>query len=97
MSYHIAVSFYITQQQITKNPVLHLPDKKRRFQLYSDTRKSATGSAFYQVQNSQPKLNAYASKRMPEGAKNYSITELEKCGLAINIMSFVHLLKESRL
>ena len=30
---------------------------------------------------------------MPNAAKNYSITELEMCGLAINIMSFVHLLK----
>ena len=31
---------------------------------------------------------------MPEAAKNYSIKELEMCGLAINIMSFVHLLKK---
>ena len=31
---------------------------------------------------------------MPEAAKNYSITELEMCGLAINIMSIAHLLKK---
>ena len=31
---------------------------------------------------------------MPEAAKNYSITELEMCGLAINIASFAHLLKK---
>ena len=31
---------------------------------------------------------------MPEAAKNYSITELEMCGLAINIVSFTHLLKK---
>ena len=30
---------------------------------------------------------------MPEAAKNYSITELEMFGLAINIASFAHLLK----
>ena len=30
---------------------------------------------------------------MPEAAKNYSITELGMCGLAINIVSFAHLLK----
>ena len=47
----------------------------------------------YQVQDGKPKLNAYASKRMPEAAKNYSITELDMCGLAINITSFAHLLK----
>ena len=35
----------------------------------------------------------YASKRLPEAARNYSITELELCGLAINIASFSHLLK----
>ena len=70
-----------------------MPDKRGRFLLYSDTSKHATGSALYQVQNGKPKLIAYASKRMPEAAKNYSITELEMCGLAINIASFAHLLK----
>ena len=37
---------------------------------------------------------AYASKRLPKAARNYSITELEMCGLAINIASFAHLLKK---
>ena len=45
------------------------------------------------MQDGKPKLIAYASKRMPEATKNYSITELEMCGLAINIASFAHLLK----
>ena len=71
-----------------------MPDKKGRFQLYSDTSKIATGSALYQVQNGKPGPIAYASKRLPEVAKNYSITELEMCGLAINIASFTHLLKQ---
>ena len=48
----------------------------------------------YQIQNGKPKLIAYASKRLPEAARNYSITELEMCGLAINITSFAHLLKK---
>ena len=72
---------------------MHLPDSKGRFHLYSDTSKYATGSALYQIQNGKPKLIAYASKRLPEAAQNYSITELEMCGLAINIASFAHLLK----
>ena len=42
----------------------------------------------------QPRLIAYASKRMPEAAKNYSITELEMCGLAMNIATFLHFLKK---
>ena len=41
----------------------------------------------------RPKLIAYASKRMPKAVRNYSITELEMCGLAVNITSFAHLLK----
>ena len=75
-------------------PVLHMPNKTRRFHLYSDTSKFATGSALYHIQNGMPKLIAYASTRLHEAAKGYSITELEKCGLAINIASFAHLLKE---
>ena len=31
---------------------------------------------------------------MPESAKNYSITELEMCGLAMSIATFLHLLKK---
>ena len=68
-------------------------DKKSRFTLYSDTCKHATGSALYKVQDGMPRLIAYVSKRMPDAAKNYSITELEMCGLAITIASFAHLLK----
>ena len=53
-----------------------MPNTAGRFHLYSDTSKFATGSALYQIQNVNPKLIAYASKRIPEAAKNYSITEL---------------------
>ena len=76
-----------------KPPVLHMPNKTGRFHLYPDTSKFATGSALYKIQNRKPKLIAYASKRLPEAMKSYSITELELCGLTINIASFSHLLK----
>ena len=82
------------KHRLQRPPVLHLPNRHGRFQLYSDTSKFATGSALYQVQNGQPRLIAYASKRMPEAAKNYSITELEICGLAMNTTTFSHLLKK---
>ena len=81
------------KSRLSKPPVLSMSDKRGRFLLYSDTSKYATGSVLYQVQNGKPKLIAYANKRMPEAARNYSITELEMCGLAINIASFVHQLK----
>ena len=61
--------------------------------MYSDISKFAMGSILYQIQNGKPKLIAYASKRLPDAARNYSITELELCGLTINIASFSHLLK----
>ena len=80
------------KHRLQRPPVLHLPDRHGQFQLYSDTSKFATGSTLYQIQNGQPSAIAYASKRMPEAAKNYLITELEMCRLAMIIATFLHLL-----
>ena len=82
------------KQRLQKPLVLHMPDKIGRFQLYSDTSKYTMVSALYQIQNGRPKLITYASKRLPEAVHNYSIMELEMCGLAINIASFSHLLRK---
>ena len=81
-------AFDETKARLQKKTVLSMPDKRGRFTLYSDTSKHTTGSALYQVQDRSPRLIAYVSKRMPEAAKNYSITELEMCSLAVNIASF---------
>ena len=86
-------SFDAIKCRLVKPPVLHMSNKTGRFHLYSDTSKFATGSALYQIQNGKPKLIAYLSKRLPEATRSYSITELELCGLTINIASFSHLLK----
>ena len=86
-------SFEEIKHRLIKPLVLHMPNKTGRFHLYSNTSTFATGSTLYQIQNGKPKLIAYTSKRLPEAAKHYSITELELCGLAINIASFSHLLK----
>ena len=77
--------------RLIKPPILHMPNNTGRFHLYSDTSKFATGSTLYQIQNGKPKLIAHTSKKLPEAAKNYSITELEMCDLAINMTSFSHL------
>ena len=87
------VAFEEIKGRLQKTPILHLPDNKGRFHLYSDKSKYATGSTLYQMQNEKLKLIANASKRLPEVAQNYSITELEMCGLVINTASFSHLLK----
>ena len=87
------VAFEEIKRRLQKPPILPLPDNKGRFHLYSDMTKYATGSNLYQMQSGKPKLIAYASKRLPEAAQNYSTTELEMCGLAINITHFSLLLK----
>ena len=77
-------------------PALHMPNCEDRFHLYSDTSKFAAGSALYQIQNGKLRLIAYVSKRLPEAVRSYLITELELCGLVINIASFFKLIEESR-
>ena len=74
-------------------PILYMPNHEGRFHLYSDTSRFAAGSALYQIQNGKPRLIAFVSKRCPEAVRSYLITELEICGLAMNIASFSHLLK----
>ena len=56
--------------RLQRPPVLHLPARHGRFQLYSDTSKFATGSALYQIQNRQPRLIAYASKECQRQQRN---------------------------
>ena len=43
-------AFEEIKQRLQRLPVLHMPDKGGRFQLYSDTSKYAMGSALYQIQ-----------------------------------------------
>ena len=56
------IAFEEIKNRLIKLPVLHLPDSKGRFHLYSDISKFAMGSALYQIQNGKLKLIAYASK-----------------------------------
>ena len=82
------IAFEEIKCRLIKPPVLHLPNSTGRFHLYSDTSKFAAGSALYQIQNGKQKLIAYASKRLPEAARNYSITELELCGYSYKHSQF---------
>ena len=86
-------AFNEIKRWLQKPQVLYIPYNKKIFYLYFDISKFATGRVLYHIQNGQPKLKPYASKRLPAAAKNYSITKLELCGLAINIASFSQLLK----
>ena len=81
------------KRRLVKAPVLPMPNHDSRFHLDSDTSKFTAGRTLYQIQNGKLRLIAYASKRLLEAVRSYLITELELCGLAINIASFLHLLK----
>ena len=47
-------AFEEIKSRLQKPPILHLPDGKGRFHLYSDMSKYATGSALYQIQKVNP-------------------------------------------
>ena len=85
-------AFEQVKELLIKPPVLHLPRPGGRFILYCDTSKTHTGSSLWQMQDGKPRLLGYASKSLPDVCKNYSITELEMTGLAINIHLWKHLL-----
>ena len=85
-------AFVDVKKMLVKPPILHLPRPTGRFILYCDTSKTHTGSSLWQVQDGKPRLLGYASKSLPEACKNYSVTELEMTGLAINIHLWKHLL-----
>ena len=74
-----------------------MPNKTGRFHPYSDTSKFANSNALYQIQNGKPKLIAYASKRLPEAVKSYSITELELCGFSHKYCKFFTLAQKGGL
>ena len=85
-------AFTGVKEMLMKPPILHLPRPTDRFILYCDTSKTHTGSSLCQVKDGKPRLLGYASKSLPEVCKNYSVTELEMTGLAINIHLWKHLL-----
>ena len=68
-----------------------MPNTTGKFHLYSDTSKFATGSASNTEWQTQ--ADHECQQKITRSCKNYSITELELCRLAINIASFSHLLK----
>ena len=73
-------------------PVLYLPKPGGRFILYCNSSRTHTGSSLWQIQEGKPRLIGYASKSLPAPALNYSVTELEMTGMAVNIHLWRHLL-----
>ena len=78
-------NFLEIKKRLCKSPILALPTADGRFILYSDTSCTHAGSALWQIQEGHPRLIGYASKTLPQAARNYSVTELEMTDLLMNI------------
>ena len=50
--------------RLIKPPVLHMPNTKGRFHLYSDTSKFAKGSVLYQIQNGQTQTDSLCQQKI---------------------------------
>ena len=81
-------AFKEIKHRLIKAPVLHMPNCEGRFHIYSDMSKFVAESTLYQIQNGKPRLIVYASKRLSEAVRSYSIIQWELYGLVINIASF---------
>ena len=85
-------AFDIIKEIMLNPPILHLPKPGGRYILYCDSSRTHTGSSLWQVQEGKPRLIGYVSKSLPAPAVNYSVTELEMTGMAVNIHLWRHLL-----
>ena len=72
-----------------------MPNNKGHFSLVLDTSGVACGVALYQEQRGRLRLVGYNSKKLPPAAIRYSISELELCGLAVNIHIFKNILRNT--
>ena len=86
-------AFKKIKELLCNPPILHMPTEYGKIRIYVDTSIYCTGSAVYQVIDSQERLIGYHSKALFPSAKNYGIIELEATGLLINFIAFRHLLK----
>ena len=73
-------------------PVLKAPMPDGLFHLESDTSQEGVGGTLLQKQENKWVVIGYHSKRLPQSAKNFGVTELELTGLLVNIHGFMQLL-----
>ena len=85
-------AFDTIKERMINPPVLYLPKPGKRFILHCDSSRTHTGSSLWQIQEGKPRLIGYTSKSLPAPALNYSVTELEMTGMAVNIHLWRHLL-----
>ena len=72
--------------------VLKAPTPNGLFHLESDTSWEGVGGTLLQKQGNEWVVIGYHSKRLPQSAKDFGMTEFELTGLLINIHGFMQLL-----
>ena len=85
-------AFNDIKELLISPPVLKAPTPDGLFCLESDTSQEGVGGTLLQKQGNEWVVIGYHSKRLPQSAKNFGITELELTGLLVNIHGFMQLL-----
>ena len=85
-------AFNDIKQLLINQPVLKAPTLDDLFHLESNTSQEGVGGTLLQKQGNEWVVIGYHSKRLPQSAKNFGVTELELTGLLVNIHGFMHLL-----
>ena len=84
-------AFNDIKELLISPPVLKTPMSNGLFQLESDTSWEGVGGTLLQKQGNEWVVIGYHSKRLPQSAKNFGLTELELTGLLVNIHGFMQL------
>ena len=85
-------TFNDIKKLIVSPPVLKAPMPDSLFHLESDTSREGGGGTLLQKQGNEWVVISCHSKRLPQSAKNFGVTELELTGLLVNIHGFMQLL-----
>ena len=85
-------AFNDIKELLISPPVLKAPTPNGLFHLESDTSWEGVGGTLLQKQVNEWVVIGYHSKRLPQSAKNFGISELELTGLLVNIHGFMQLL-----
>ena len=85
-------AFNDIKELLISPPVLKAPTPDGLFCLESNTSQEGVGGTLLQKQGNEWVVIGYHSKRLPQSAKNFGVTELELTGLLVNIHGFMQLL-----
>ena len=85
-------AFNDIKELLISPPVLKAPTPDVLFCLESDTSWEGVGGTLLQKQGNEWVVIGYHSKRLPQSAKNFGVTELELTRLLFNIHGFMQLL-----